>query len=99
MIEMTEQLSEHVSVTRACEALGVPRSALYCSRQPARPTGQPAARSRPSPSRALSVAEKAEVQTLLNSERFQDCAPREEVYATLLDEGQYHCFGCSLGRC
>ncbi len=91
MIEMTEQLSEHVSVTRACEALGVPRSALYRSRQPA-------ARSRPSPSRALSVAEKAEVQTLLNSERFQDCAPRE-VYATLLDEGQYHCFGCSLGRC
>ena len=90
MIEVTEQLSEHVSVTQACQVMGVPRSALYRARQRARPAEQSAVRSRSSPSRALSEAEKAEVQTLLDSERFQDCAPRE-VYATLLDEGQYHC--------
>ena len=92
MIEMTEQLSEQVRVSRACEVMGVPRSTLYRSRQRARPTGQAplASTSRSSPSRALSVAEKAEVHAILNSERFQDCAPRE-VYATLLDEGQYHC--------
>ena len=42
------------------------------------------------PPRALSQAEKAEVRQILNSERFQDSAPRE-VYATLLDEGQYLC--------
>ena len=33
MIEMTEQLSEQVSVSRACEVMGVPRSTLYRSRQ------------------------------------------------------------------
>ena len=27
---------------------------------------------------------------ILNSERFQDCSPAA-IYATLLDEGQYHC--------
>jgi putative transposase len=40
--------------------------------------------------RALSQNEKAEVRQMLNSQRFQDSAPRE-VYATLLDEGQYLC--------
>ena len=30
------------------------------------------------------------MRQILNSERFQDSAPRE-VYATLLDEGQYLC--------
>ena len=92
MIEMTEQLSEHVSIGRACEVMGVPRSTLYRSRQKARLTEQPppTSTSRSSPSRALSDVEKAKVKAVLNSERFQDCAPRE-VYATLLDEGQYHC--------
>jgi len=40
--------------------------------------------------RALSQTEKAEVRQMLNSQRFQDSAPRQ-VYATLLDEGQYLC--------
>jgi Transposase and inactivated derivatives len=34
--------------------------------------------------------EQSDVRAVLNSERFQDCAPRE-VYATLLDEGRYCC--------
>jgi putative transposase len=38
----------------------------------------------------LSQEEKVEVHQTLNSERFQDCPPRE-VYATLLDEGIYLC--------
>jgi putative transposase len=38
----------------------------------------------------LRESEKAAVRDLLNSERFQDQPPRE-IYATLLDEGQYHC--------
>jgi putative transposase len=45
---------------------------------------------RPKPERALSQEEKAQVCQVLNSERFQDSAPRQ-VYATLLDEGIYHC--------
>jgi putative transposase len=42
------------------------------------------------PPRALSQEEKSEVRQVLNSERFQDFAPRE-VYANLLDEGEYLC--------
>lgn len=89
---MTEQLSEHVSVSRACEVMGVPRSTLYRSRERAQPTEQPppASTARSSPSRALSETEQVEVYALLNSERFRDRAPRE-IYATLLDEGRYHC--------
>jgi putative transposase len=37
------------------------------------------------------------VREELNSERFQDCAPRE-VYGTLLDEGQYLCSWRSMYR-
>jgi putative transposase len=37
------------------------------------------------------------VRQELNSERFQDCAPRE-VYATLLDEGRYLCSWRSMYR-
>ena len=40
--------------------------------------------------RALSQAEKGIVRQVLDSERFQDQAPRE-VYATLIDEGRYLC--------
>jgi len=45
---------------------------------------------RPTPPRGLKPEEKAAVRTVLNSEQFWDCAPRE-VYATLLDEGIYYC--------
>lgn len=80
-----ETLSETVGVVKACQALDMPRASLYRDRQvvelPAEPTLSP---------RALSPAEKAEVRQALNSERFQDLAPRE-VYASLLDEGQYLC--------
>jgi putative transposase len=43
------------------------------------------------------VAEKAEVRTVLNSERFADESPRE-VYATLLDEGRYLCHWRTMYR-
>ncbi len=90
MIETTEQLAGSQGVAVACEALGVPRSSLYEARaqaaKPADPEPQPAAR----PAlRALSQAEKEQVRDLLNSERFEDAAPRE-VYAELLDEDQQY---------
>jgi len=40
--------------------------------------------------RGLSQTEKASVRQVLDSPRFQDQAP-QEVYATLIDEGQYLC--------
>jgi len=85
MMKTSEQLSRRVGVSAACETVGVPRSSFYRARQP---KGEPTPR--PTPQRALSVEEKAQVRQTLNSERFQDCAPRQ-VYASLLDEGTYHC--------
>jgi putative transposase len=38
----------------------------------------------------LSEVERVHIRELLNSERFADCAPRT-IWATLLDEQQYHC--------
>jgi putative transposase len=46
--------------------------------------------SRPSPARALRPAERDAVLARLHEERFQDRSPAA-VYATLLDEGEYHC--------
>jgi putative transposase len=45
----------------------------------------------------MSEAEKEEVRHELNSERFQNLAPRE-VYATLIDEGRYLCSWRSMYR-
>jgi len=80
-------LSEQVGKRAACQALGVARASLYRYSQPTGPT-IPLPRS--SPPRALNDEEKARVLDQLNSERFLDQAPAE-VYATLLDEGQYLC--------
>lgn len=92
MIEVAEELGETVGVSEACRVLSVPRSSLYRARKPKAPLAP-----RPVPSRALSQDEKAEVRAELNSERFCDCAPRE-VYATLLDEGIYHCHWRTMYR-
>jgi putative transposase len=73
----------------ACDALAVPRSRFYRAQQPPRVKCSASAPKAPPP-RALSPDEKAVVRQTLNSERFQDLAPRE-VYASLLDEGTYLC--------
>ena len=92
MLGMAEELGETVGVSEACRVLGVPRSNLYRARKP-----KPAPSPRPTPQRALGQAEKAEVRAVLNSERFCDAAPRE-VYATLLDEGEYYCHWRTMYR-
>ena len=94
MIQTAEELAASHGIVAACAALAVPRSSLYRAR-PA-PTEaeavlpEPEPPTRPAPPRALSPIEKAQVRELLNSERFQDLAPRE-VYAELLDEERYLC--------
>jgi putative transposase len=89
LIQTAEELGETVGVATACQALDVPRASVYRARQIVEPELQ--ALSEPAtPPRALSQTEKAEVRQMLNSQRFQDSAPRQ-VYATLLDEGQYLC--------
>src|SRR6267143_1336525 len=87
MASVTE-LADDVGTSAACQALCLPRASYYRDR---RKTSSPAGTaSRPSPARALHQAERETVLSRLHEERFQDRSPAA-VYATLLDEGVYHC--------
>ena len=84
------ELAPDVGMVRACAALRVNRSSVY--RHDARlrhltplPT---ASAPRLPPPLAFSDAEQNALLTVLNSERFADCAP-PTIYAILLDEGTY----------
>jgi putative transposase len=96
LIERAETLGAVVGVSKACQALGLPRSRLYRERAAERETERMGSAPRTHP-RALNPAEKSKVRKTLNSERFQDQAPRE-VYATLLDEGEYLCHWRTMYR-
>jgi putative transposase len=96
LIERAETLGASVGVSKACQALGVPRSRVYRERMAKREAEPIAPVSRAHP-RALKPAEKVKVRETLNSERFQDQALRE-VYATLLDEGEYLCHWRTMYR-
>jgi transposase InsO family protein len=69
-----------------CVGLGLAPATYYRARhaRPRRVGPRP-----PSP-RALHPTERAHVLTVLHEARFVDLAPAQ-VYATLLDEGTYHC--------
>lgn len=92
MVEIVETLGETVGVKRACAVLKVARSRVYRARQP-----QGEATCRPTPAQTLSAAEREQVRETLNSARFQDQAPRQ-VYAALLDEGEYLCHWRTMYR-
>lgn len=85
---MAEKLSEDVGKVQACNALGVPRSSFYRATTKTNVEGGQVERS--SPPRALSSEERQLVLSTLRSHRFVDKSPGE-IYATLLDEGQYFC--------
>jgi putative transposase len=86
MIEQTvEELTPLVGTRPACRALGASHATIYRRRRP--PAPRPC-RPRPAPPRALSEAERERVLEVLHSERFVDSSPAQ-VWATLLDEGQY----------
>src|SRR6202158_4664598 len=82
------QLANAVVTSAACQALSMPRVSYYRDRRKTAFPAVPA--SRPSPARALRPAERETVLAHLHEERFQDRSPAA-VYATLLDEGRYHC--------
>jgi putative transposase len=83
-----DQLSPLVGVKPACQALAVARATWY-RRRSRRLFPRPQAGLRFSP-RALTEAEQQAVLTCLHEDRFQDSSPAQ-VYAALLDEGQFHC--------
>ena len=84
MATVTE-IGSRLGIAPTCAALGLPRATYYRRRQP---RNAPRPR-RPSP-RALSPGERAAVLGVLHDPRFVDLAPAE-VYATLLDDGEYRC--------
>jgi len=84
-LNVAEGLCKRVGVVAACHALNVSRATFYRRRQPNRQT-----KPRPTPARALSIEERGAVLDQLNNERFADHSPRQ-VYAKLLDEGNYLC--------
>ena len=88
MIEAFGTLHSGLAVSVACQALGVPRAAIYRARHRGARRTMPRVRRRPPPPLALTAAERERVLAVLNSERFADMAPRT-IYATLLDEGRY----------
>jgi putative transposase len=74
-----------LGIAPTCAALGLPRATYYRRFRSPRVRLQ----RRPSP-RALCAEEQTAVLAVLHEPRFVDVAPAE-VYATLLDEGQYLC--------
>jgi putative transposase len=96
MIQTVEHLAPQIGLTSACGVLNVPRSAVYRARQPVLLSSW-AGPIKPTPARALSDAEQAQVRQTLNSDRFVDCAPRQ-VYAALLDEETYLCSVSTMYR-
>ncbi|MDE2058184.1 MAG: IS3 family transposase [candidate division NC10 bacterium] len=82
-------LASEVGITPACDALGLSRAGFY--RTQARNNAPPVEPTRRlSPARALSADERQGVLDLLHADRFVNQAPHE-VYAALLDEGDYRC--------
>jgi len=79
------QIGPQLGIAPTCAALGLPRATYYRRRRPPR-----AAPRRQPPPRALSPGERGAVLAVLHEPRFVDLAPAE-VYATLLDAGQYLC--------
>jgi putative transposase len=82
------ELAVDVGTSAACQALRMPRASYYwhCRIVAAPVEASP----RRAPARALGQAERETVLARLHEERFQDRSPAA-VYATLLDEGEYHC--------
>jgi putative transposase len=88
-MDTAEKLGDDVGVHQACRALGVSPASFYRRRRRRKEAPTAERQAAPSP-RALSALQRGHVRDTLNSERFMDQAPRE-VYATLLDEGEYLC--------
>ena len=83
------ELASDVGTSAACQALWMPRASYYWHcRKASAPAEEASPRS--APARALGPAERETVLARLHEERFQDRSPAA-VYATLLDEGEYHC--------
>jgi putative transposase len=91
---LVDELASHTNVKTACELLGRPRGSHYRAKTP-KPATTPAPR--PTPPNALTDAERAQVLSVLTSDRFVDKSVAQ-AWATLLDEGTYLCSMSTMHR-
>ena len=83
-----------LGVRPTCAALELAPATFYRYRHGPTPARSLA---RHPPARALAPTERQTVLDLLTSERFCDDAPRQ-IWATLLDQGEYHCSVSTMYR-
>lgn len=76
-----------MGVRAACRHVELSSATYYRSQRPA--VVRPKKQRRPNKNR-FPAEERARIHAIMNSERFQDMPPRQ-IYATLLDEGEYLC--------
>ena len=82
---VTVSLSEMVGKKAACDAMVIPRATFYRHQGKTRVVE---ARRRPVPPLTLSPIERQTILDVAHEQRFWDATPYQ-MYATLLDEGQY----------
>jgi putative transposase len=87
-MSLIEQHRQQLGTLSLCQALKVPRASFYRQRGRKTPTALAGIRKRPE--HALSDMERQTVLATLHEPRFVDLAP-VQVYARLLEEGQYFC--------
>jgi len=87
MIDLVNETAPKLSVVEACDAIGLSRATYYRRRHGEALGPKP---KRKSPARALRQDERQVVLDKLHEPRFVDASPTE-VFAELLDEGEYLC--------
>jgi putative transposase len=88
------QLQPLLDTKTACKLLGKSRATHY---RRCRPVASRPRRARPTPANKLTDAERAQVLAVLRHDDFVDKSPGQ-VWATLLDEGQYLCSEATMYR-
>jgi len=87
-MSMIEQHRDQIGTLSLCQALKIPKASFYRQQTSKTATAQVVPRKRPE--HALSDAEQQTVLDTLHEPRFVDLAP-SQVYAQLLEQGQYLC--------
>src|SRR5439155_27163689 len=88
------QLQPLLNTKTACDLLGKSRATHYRRRRPVVSRPRPA---QSAPANALTPLEQTHVLAVLRHDDFADKAPAQ-VWATLLDEGQYLCSESTMYR-
>lgn len=94
-----EALKDDLGVAGACRAVGASRASWHRRHRlsPAPPKPAPVPHAERAQPHALSETERAEVLTVLESDRFAETAPAH-IAAELLDEGVYLCSPATMYR-